>query len=52
MDFPLGMREFAISSDSVADAFGILIADIFSLYIQSCLYERNGIEGAAVDCPM
>ena len=52
MDFPLDLREFAISSASVADGLGILIADVLSLFIQSCLYQRNGVDGAIVSCPV
>lgn len=33
-DFPLELREFAISSAGVADSLGILVADISSLFIQ------------------
>lgn len=34
LDFPIEMREFAIASAGVADSFGILTADIASLFIQ------------------
>mmetsp|Transcript_17609 Transcript_17609/g.36114 ORF Transcript_17609/g.36114 Transcript_17609/m.36114 type:complete len:597 (+) Transcript_17609:186-1976(+) len=51
-DLPISLREFAISSASVADGLGILLADIFSLFIQSCIYEKNGVEGAVVSCPL
>ena len=51
-DMPKELREFAISSASVADSLGILVADICSLFIQSCIYQRNGIDGAVVSCPL
>jgi battenin len=51
-DMPKELREFAISSASVADSFGILVADISSLFIQSCIYQKNGIDGAVVNCPL
>ncbi len=51
-DLPISLREFAISSASVADGLGILLADILSLFIQSCIYEKNGVEGAVVSCPL
>ena len=52
VDMPKELREFALSSASVADSVGILVADISSLFIQSCIYERNGIDGAVVNCPL
>ncbi|KAL7490394.1 hypothetical protein ACHAWT_000434 [Skeletonema menzelii] len=51
-DMPKELREFALSSASLADSVGILVADISSLFIQSCIYQRNGIDGAVVSCPM
>lgn len=36
-DFPIELREFAIASAGVADAFGVLLADIASLFIQVSL---------------
>jgi len=51
-DMPKELREFALSSASVADSVGILVADISSLFIQSCIYQRNGIDGAVVNCPL
>lgn len=51
-DLPVSVREFALSSASVADGFGIVLADISGLFIQSCLYDSNGISGAAVSCPL
>ena len=52
MDLPLSIREFALSTASVADGFGIMFADISGLFIQSCLYRANGIDGAVVNCPL
>ena len=51
-DVPRNYKEFALSSCSMADTFGIVIADSAALVIQSCLYERNGIKGATIDCPL
>jgi len=50
-DMPVELREFAIASASVADSLGILTADILSLFIQSCIYKENHLEGAVVQCP-
>mmetsp|Transcript_25528 Transcript_25528/g.37454 ORF Transcript_25528/g.37454 Transcript_25528/m.37454 type:complete len:502 (+) Transcript_25528:253-1758(+) len=52
LDLPVETREFALSSASVADTFGIVFADSVSLFIQSCLYQANSIDGAAVQCPV
>ena len=51
-DLPRSMREFALATVSVADTFGIVVADISGLFLQSCLYQRNAIEGAVVQCPL
>lgn len=51
-DLPLEHREFALSSTSVAESFGIVMADILGLFIQSCIYRANGMEGAVVSCPV
>lgn len=51
-DIPTEYREFSLSAASVADAFGVLVADVFGLFIQSCLYQHNGIPGAVVTCPI
>jgi battenin len=51
-DLPFAIREFALSTVSVADSLGIVFADISGLFIQSCLYKRNGISGSVVDCPI
>jgi battenin len=45
-------REFALAATSVAESFGIVCADVMGLFIQACLYQINGIEGAAVSCPV
>lgn len=45
-------REFALAATSVAESFGIVCADILSLFIQSCLYSINHITGAMVTCPI
>jgi len=50
-DLPVDIRELALASAAVADSLGIIVADIASLFIQSCIYDRNNIEGAAVECP-
>ena len=51
-DMPKPIREFALSTVSVADTFGVICANILGLYIQSCLYHTNGIQGAVVACPV
>ena len=51
-DLPKSIREFALSTVSVADTFGIIFADFVGLFIQSCLYQKNGIHGAVVQCPL
>ena len=51
-DLPKPVREFALATVSVADTIGIVVADISGLFIQSCLYKKNGIEGAVVQCPL
>ena len=51
-DIPLAKREFALASASVADSFGIILADFCGLFIQSCLYQANNISGAVVSCPI
>jgi len=43
--------EFSLSSASMADTFGIVAADILGIFIQSCLYEINGLAGAVASCP-
>ena len=51
MDMPTDLKEFAIACVSVADSLGILLADICSLFLQSCIQEQNNIQGAVVECP-
>jgi len=51
-DLPKHVSEFALATVSVADTIGIVVADISGLFIQSCLYQKNGIEGAVVQCPL
>ena len=43
------IAEFALSAASVADTFGILLADIAGVFLQGCLYSRNGIPGANIN---
>ena len=45
-------REFALAATSVAEALGIVCADIMGLFIQACLYRTNNINGAMVTCPI
>ena len=52
MDMPMELKEFAIVSVGVADSLGVLVADVLSLFLQSCIYTKHGIEGAVVDCPV
>jgi hypothetical protein len=51
-DMPMELKEFAVASIGVADSLGILVADILSLFIQSCIYKKNNIEGAVAECPI
>jgi battenin len=51
-DLPVQHREFSLSATSVAEGAGILVADILGLFIQSCLYQVNGLQGAVVTCPL
>ncbi|KAG7374436.1 CLN3 domain containing protein [Nitzschia inconspicua] len=51
-DLPLQYREFALSATSVAECLGIVVADIFGLVIQACLYHINGLDGAVFTCPI
>ena len=52
LDMPMELKEFAIASVGVADSLGILVADVISLFLQSCIYSQHGIKGAVVDCPV
>jgi len=51
-DLPSHQKEFSLASASVADSFGIVLADIAGLFIQSCVYKANSIPGADVTCPI
>jgi battenin len=51
-DVPKQYTEFAISSTSVAESLGVLVADISGLFLQSCLYRSNHLHGALVRCPV
>jgi len=51
-DVPAAYTEFCLASTSMAEGLGVLAADIVGLFLQSCLYEKNGIEGALVRCPV
>mmetsp|Transcript_10507 Transcript_10507/g.17707 ORF Transcript_10507/g.17707 Transcript_10507/m.17707 type:complete len:117 (-) Transcript_10507:112-462(-) len=50
-DLPLPYREFALSATSVGEGFGIVVADVIGLFLQACLYQIHGLEGAVVSCP-
>jgi battenin len=50
-DITLAHREFALSATSVAESFGILMADLSGLVIQACLYRINKLDGAVLTCP-
>jgi battenin len=50
-DLPMEHREFSLSATSVAAAMGIVVADLTGLFLQACLYQRNGLDGAVVSCP-
>lgn len=52
IDMPMEKKELAIASAVVSMNFGILTADVLSLFIQSCIYGKNGIEGAVATCPI
>jgi len=52
-DICLPHREFALSSTSLAETLGIVIADIAGLVIQACLYQANGLaDSAMMTCPL
>jgi hypothetical protein len=50
-DYGKHQVELALSATSVAEGFGVLFADVASLFIQSCLYQIHGLSGAIVTCP-
>jgi battenin len=45
---PAQTRELACAAASVAADVGILIGSVAGLYIQACIYDRQGIDGASV----
>jgi len=51
-DMPPHQKESAVASAGVADSLGIFVADVVSLFVQSCIYKRNEIGGAVVECPV
>lgn len=51
-DFDASTVELALAATSVAEGFGILAADVVSLFLQSCLYAVHDLPGAVVDCPL
>jgi hypothetical protein len=51
-DYDQGQVELALSATSVAEGLGVLVADVASLFIQSCLYHIHGWTGAVVTCPI
>jgi len=51
-DVPAAYTEFCLAATSVAEGLGVLAADIAGLFLQSCLYEKNGLQGALVQCPL
>ena len=45
--------ELPLFSACVAEALGVLVADVLGLYLQSCLYAQNGLaDQALVSCPV
>jgi hypothetical protein len=46
-DVQPALREISLSSVSVSDSAGILLADICSLWWQWCLFKANGIQSQA-----
>ena len=50
-DIPKPYTEFAVSSTAVAESLGVLVADVAGLFLQSCLYQANHLEGSLVKCP-
>jgi CLN3 protein len=52
-DLPSEHTEFALASTCVAEAFGVLAADVTGLFLQSCLYTWNGLANLTlVTCPL
>jgi battenin len=50
-DIPKPYTEFAVSSTAVAESLGVLVADVAGLFLQSCLYQANHLDGELVKCP-
>lgn len=50
-DMPSVHTEFALAATSVAESFGILMADVSGLFLQACIYQANGLDGALLQCP-
>lgn len=44
-------REVAMGGASAFDGLGILLADFVGLFLQSCIYKFQGIDGAKATCP-
>ncbi|GMH32514.1 hypothetical protein BSKO_00348 [Bryopsis sp. KO-2023] len=42
--------EFSLTAASLADSFGITLADLAGIFIQGCLYKTNGLSGAVYKC--
>ena len=52
-DYRNSNTELALFSACVAEALGVLVADVLGLFLQSCLYETNGMGNeAAISCPV
>lgn len=49
-NMPPTRTELALSSASIADTVGIMLSNVAGLYIQACLYDELGIDGAYVSC--
>ena len=47
----VGLRELALSTVSVGEPIGSLLADVVALFIQACLYQSLQISGATAACP-
>uniref|UniRef100_A0A7S2SJG6 Battenin n=2 Tax=Mucochytrium quahogii TaxID=96639 RepID=A0A7S2SJG6_9STRA len=45
-EMPENRREFSLSAASIADTFGILLADVSGIFIQGCIMASNNV----VDC--
>lgn len=47
---PPELKELALASASVGDSFGVMLSDIFGVFVQACVYKKNGIPGALQIC--